>query len=170
VADLRLEGSVALAELAELAELAGAVWEWLLAFASVTGLVVMRQMMGAERIEPIEPSTPNFPPTSADAIGTGPQRLGRAPRASGARRGPRGVRAGRTPRSSSTPGRSLAHRICSTPSWSTQARRRSHWRHQDEPVGAHIETRARSLSKSAVSRRFVMANEAAMAVPHDRWP
>jgi hypothetical protein len=47
VADLPLEANVALAEVA------GDLWEGLLAFASVTGLVVMRQMMGAELTERI---------------------------------------------------------------------------------------------------------------------
>ncbi len=55
VADLPLEATVALAEVA------GAIKDGLLAFASATGLVVMRQMMEAELTERIGPKHARIP-------------------------------------------------------------------------------------------------------------
>ena len=64
LADLPLEATIALAEVA------GALKEGLLAFASATGLVVMRQMMEAELTGAIGRSTPRSGPKSASGTGT----------------------------------------------------------------------------------------------------
>lgn len=159
VADLPMEATVALAEVA------GAIKDGLMAFASATGLVVMHQMMEAELESRIGPKHARIP--AAERSGnwhgstSGPVVLG-----------------GRTvttkrPRARSTDGgeieldtwkafssADLLNSLMVERMLAGVATRR----HGDvaEPVGADIETRARSTSKSAVSRRFVAATKKAM--------
>jgi len=159
VADLPMEATVALAEVA------GAIKDGLMAFASATGLVVMHQMMEAELESRIGPKHARIP--AAERSGnwhgstSGPVVLG-----------------GRTvttkrPRARSTDGgeieldtwkafssADLLNSLVVERMLAGVATRR----HGDvaEPVGADIETRARSTSKSAVSRRFVAATKKAM--------
>ena len=160
VADLPLEATVALAEVA------GAIKDGLLAFASATGLVVMRQMMETELTEAIGPKHAKVP--SPERVGnwhgtaTGSVTLG-----------------GRRVRTERPRGRSAEGTEIELDTWkvfssadllnSLVVERMlagvATRRHGDvaEPVGEGIEARAKSLSKSAVSRRFVKATERAMA-------
>lgn len=159
VADLPVEATVALAEVA------GAIKDGLMAFASATGLVVMHQMMEAELEGRIGPKHARIP-----AI----ERTGNW---HGSTSGPV-VLGGRTvttkrPRARSTDGgeieldtwkafssADLLDSLVVERMLAGVATRR----HVDvaEPVGADIETRARSTSKSAISRRFIAATKKAM--------
>ena len=159
VADLPVEATVALAEVA------GAIKDGLMAFASATGLVVMHQMMEAELEGRIGPKHARIPAA---------QRTGNW---HGSTSGPV-VLGGRTvttkrPRARSTDGEEieldtwkafssadLLNSLVVERMLAGVATRR----HVDvaEPVGADIEARARSTSKSAVSRRFIAATKQAM--------
>lgn len=159
VAELPVEATVALAEVA------GAIKDGLMAFASATGLVVMHQMMEAELESRIGPKHARIP---------APERTGNW---HGSTSGPV-VLGGRTvttrrPRARSTDGAEieldtwkafssadLLNSLVVERMLAGVATRR----HVDvaEPVGADIEARARSTSKSAVSRRFIAATKKAM--------
>jgi putative transposase len=159
LADLPLEATIALAEVA------GAVKEGLLAFASATGLVVMRQMMEAELTGRVGTKHAKIPP--AERTGnwhgstTGSVVLGG-----------RQVSTER-PRGRSTEGTEieldtwkafssadLLNSLVVERMLAGVATRR----HYDvaEPVGAELEERSKSMSKSAISRRFVAATTRAM--------
>jgi len=159
VADLPIEATVALAEVA------GAIKDGLMAFASAIGLVVMHQMMEAELEGRIGPKHARIP--AGERTGhwhgstSGPVVLG-----------------GRTvptkrPRGRSTDGgeieldtwkvfssADLLNSLVVERMLAGVATRR----HTDvaEPVGRDIDARARSTSKSAISRRFVAATKKAM--------
>jgi putative transposase len=160
LADLPLEATVALAEVA------GAIKDGLLAFASATGLVVMRQMMEAELAEAIGPKHAKI--GADERVGnwhgttTGSVVLG-----------------GRHVRTERPRGRMSEGAEIELDTWkvfnsadllnSLVVERMlagvATRRHGDvaEPVGAELEGRAKSMSKSAVSRRFVAATKVAMA-------
>ncbi len=160
LADLPLEATVALAEVA------GAIKDGLLAFASATGLVVMRQMMEAELAEAIGPKHAKI--GADERVGnwhgttTGSVVLG-----------------GRQVRTERPRGRMSEGAEIELDTWkvfnsadllnSLVVERMlagvATRRHGDvaEPVGAELEGRAKSMSKSAVSRRFVAATKVAMA-------
>jgi putative transposase len=159
VADLPVEATVALAEVA------GAVKDGLLAFASATGLVVMFQMMQAELTGRVGEKHAKIP---AD------ERRGHW---HGTTKGSV-VLGGRTVTTERPRGRSIDGTEIELDTWkvfssadllnSLVVERMlagvSTRRHHDvaEPVGADIEERARSTSKSAVSRRFVAATTKAL--------
>ena len=114
LADLPLEATVALAEVA------GAIKDGLLAFASATGLVVMRQMMAAELTEAIGQKHAKIRGRkSVSATGTATPRARSC--SAGVRSAPsaRGAGPPPGPRSSSTPGRPSARPTCSTRSSSS---------------------------------------------------
>jgi putative transposase len=160
LADLPLEATVALAEVA------GAVKEGLLAFASATGLVVMRQMMEAELTGRVGTKHAKIP--SAERVGnwhgttTGSVVLG-----------------GRQVSTKRPRGRTIEDTEIELDTWkvfssvdllnSLVVERMlagvATRRHADvaEPVGADIEARSRSVSKSAISRRFIAATKTALA-------
>jgi putative transposase len=160
VADLPLEATVALAEVA------GAVREGLLAFASATGLVVMAQMMQAEVTGYIGEKHAKIP--AGDRKGNWHGTISGSV-----------VLGGRTvsterPRARTTEGteielatwklfssKDLLNSLVVERMLAGVATRR----HVDvaEPVGAELEGRSRSMSKSAISRRFVAATKTAMA-------
>jgi putative transposase len=149
LADRPLEATVALADVA------GAIKDGLLAFASATGLVVMHQMMAAELTQIIGNKHAKIPAQ---------ERVGHW---HGATRGSV-VLGGRQVTTQRPPGphdcgqrdrtRHLEGLQLGRPA--QLAGRRAHagrGGHQDvaEPVGEEIEAKAKSMSKSAVSRRFV---------------
>jgi transposase-like protein len=159
VADLPVEATVALAEVA------GAIKDGLMAFASATGLVVMHQMMEAELEARIGPKHARVP----TAVRTGNWH--------GSTEGPV-VLGGRTVTTKRPRGRSTEGGEIELDTWkafssadllnSLVVERMlagvATRRHGDvgEPVGADIDARARSTSKSAVSRRFIAATKKAM--------
>ena len=154
LADLPLEATVALAEVA------GAIKDGLLAFASATGLVVMHQMMAAELTE---------------AIGEKHAKIGAAERVGNWHGNAKGsvVLGGRQVKTERPRGRSTAGTEIELDTWkafssadllnSLVVERMlagvATRRHIDvaEPVGKELEARSKSMSKSAVSRRFVAA-------------
>ncbi len=157
LADLPLEATIALAEVA------GALKEGLLAFASATGLVVMRQMMEAELTEAIGEKHAKISERVGNWHGstTGSVVLGG-----------RQVSTER-PRGRSTEGSEieldtwkafssadLLNSLVVERMLAGVATRR----HADvaEPLGAELEERSKSMSKSAISRRFVAATTKAM--------
>ena len=160
LADLPLEATVALAEVA------GAIKDGLLAFASATGLVVMHQMMAAELTE---------------VIGDKHAKIGAAERVGNWHGTTKGsvVLGGRQVKTERPRGRSTAGTEIELDTWkafssadllnSLVVERMlagvATRRHQDvaEPVGKELEARSKSMSKSAVSRRFVAATTKAMS-------
>lgn len=159
VADLPLEATVALAEVA------GAIKDGLLAFASATGLVVMFQMMQAELTRRIGEKHAKIP--AAERIGNW----------HGTTKGSV-VLGGRTVTTERPRGRTTAGSEIELDTWkvfsstdlleSVVVERMlagvATRRHVEvaEPVGDDLEARARSMSKSAVSRRFVAATKRAL--------
>ena len=159
MADLPVEATVALAEVA------GAIKDGLMAFASATGLVVMHQMMEAELESRIGPKHARIPVTD------------RKGNWHGSTEGPV-VLGGRTvttkrPRARSTEGSELeldTWKVFSSADLlnSLVVERMlagvATRRHRDvaEPVGTALEAKARSTSKSAISRRFIAATKKAM--------
>ncbi|MGO9854262.1 MAG: IS256 family transposase [Acidimicrobiales bacterium] len=159
LADLPLEATVALAEVA------GAIKDGLLAFASATGLVVMHQMMAAELTE---------------VIGEKHAKIGAAERKGNWHGTTKGsvVLGGRRVSTERPRGRTAAGSEIELDTWkafssadllnSLVVERMlagvATRRHQDvaEPVGEELEARAKSMSKSAISRRFVAATTKAM--------
>jgi putative transposase len=160
VAELPLEATVALAEVA------GAIKDGLLAFASATGLVVMRQMMEAELTERVgvkhakiaaTERVGNWHGTTTGSVVLGGRQVStERPR-------------GRTSEGAEIEldtwkvfsSADLLNSLVVERMLAGVATRR----HRDvaEPVGADIEARSRSLSKSAVSRRFVAATKTALS-------
>ena len=158
LAGLPLEATVAMAEVA------GAIKDGLLAFASATGLVVMRQMMEAELSAMIGPKHAKIPHREGNWHGTttGSVVLGG-----------RKVTTDR-PRGRSTDGQEIpldTWAVFSCEDLLTQLVMErmlagvSTRRHADvaEPIGAELESRSSSISRSAVSRRFRRATEKALA-------
>jgi transposase-like protein len=159
LAGLPLEATVALAEVA------GAIKDGLLAFASAAGLVVMRQMMEAELTEAIGEKHAKIP--AQERVGNW----------HGNAKGSV-VLGGRQVRTERPRGRSSAGEEIGLDSWkafssadllnSLVVERMlagvATRRHADvaEPVGAELEERSKSMSKSAISRRFVAATTKAM--------
>ena len=159
LADLPLEATVALADVA------GAIRDGLLAFASATGLVVMHQMMAAELAALIGTKHAKMP--AADRVGNW----------HGSAKGSV-VLGGRQVATERPRGRTTSGTEIELDTWkafssadllnSLVVERMlagvATRRHVDvaEPVGAALEGRAKSLSKSAVSRRFVAATTKAM--------
>ena len=159
VADLPVEATVALAEVA------GAIKDGLLAFASATGLVVMFQMMQTEltgRVGekhakiPVDERVGNWHGTTKGSV----------------------VLGGRTVTTERPRGRNTDGTEIELDTWKVFSSKDlldslvvermlagvATRRHHDvaEPVGADIEERARSTSKSAISRRFVAATTKAL--------
>ena len=159
VADLPVEATVALAEMA------GAIKDGLLAFASATGLVVMFQMMQTEltgRVGkkhakiPVDERVGNWHGTTKGSV----------------------VLGGRTVTTERPRGRNTDGTEIELDTWKVFSSKDlldslvvermlagvATRRHHDvaEPVGADIEERARSTSKSAISRRFVAATTKAL--------
>ncbi len=159
VADLPVEATVALADVA------GAIKDGLLAFASAAGLVVIHQMMEAELEGRIGPKHARIPEG---------ERMGNW---HGSTPGPV-VLGGRVVTTKRPRGRTTAGEEIALDTWkvfssadllnSLVVERMlagvATRRHGDvaEPVGAELEARARSTSKSAISRRFVAATKRAM--------
>ena len=159
LAGLPLEATVALAEVA------GAVKDGLLAFASATGLVVMRQMMEAELTEAIGEKHSKIP--AQERVGNW----------HGNAKGSV-VLGGRQVTTERPRGRSSAGEEIGLDTWkafssadllnSLVVERMlagvATRRHADvaEPIGAELEERSKSMSKSAISRRFVAATTKAM--------
>ena len=159
LAGLPFEATVALAEVA------GALKDGLLAFASATGLVVMRQMMEAELTE---------------AIGEKHAKIGAQERVGNWHGTAKGsvVLGGRQVTTERPRGRSSTGEEIGLDTWkafssadllnSLVVERMlagvATRRHYDvaEPVGAELEERSKSMSKSAISRRFVAATTRAM--------
>jgi transposase-like protein len=159
LADLPLEATVALAEVA------GAIKDGLLAFASATGFVVMHQMMQAELTE---------------VIGEKHARIGAAERSGNWHGTTKGsvVLGGRRVSTERPRGRTTAGAEIELDTWKAFSSADllnslivermlagvATRRHVDvaEPVGKELEARAKSMSKSAVSRRFVAATTKAM--------
>ena len=158
LADLPLEATVALAEVS------GAIKDGLLAFASATGLVVMHQMMAAELTEAIGEKHAKIP---------APERVGNwhGDTKGSVVLGGRRVTAER-PRGRTTEGEialdtwkafssaDLLNSLVVERMLAGVATRR----HADvaEPIGEELEERSKSMSKSAISRRFVAATTKAM--------
>jgi putative transposase len=160
LADLPLEATVALAEVA------GAIKDGLLAFASATGLVVMHQMMAAELTE---------------AIGEKHAKMGASERVGNWHGNAKGsvVLGGRQVKTERPRGRTTAGTEIELDTWKAfssadllnslvvermlagVATRRPI--DVAEPVGEQLESRSKSMSKSAVSRRFVAATTKAMS-------
>ena len=145
--------------------MAGALKEGLLAFASAAGLVVMRQMMQAELTEAIGEKHAKIGPKSASETGTGRPGLGRARRARGRAPSAREDAAATgteieldTWKAFSSA--DLLNSLVVERMLAGVATRR----HGDvaEPVGEELEGRSKSMSKSAISRRFVAATTKAM--------
>ncbi len=156
LADLPLEATVALADVA------GAIKDGLLAFASATGLVVMHQMMhGRVDRGDRRRSTPRSEPTSVSETGTGTPRARSCSAGARSRPSARGAVA--------APGEigldtwkafssaDLLNSLVVERMLAGVATRR----HVDvaEPVGEELEARSKSMSKSAISRRFVAATD-----------
>ena len=158
LADLPLEATVALADVA------GSIRDGLLAFASATGLVVMHQMMAAELAAPIGTKHAKIRPPIGSATGTG------APRARSSSAGARLHRAPSRPDHQRDRDRARHLEGVQLGRPAQLARRRAHAGRGGHPTprrrgragGAALEGRAKSLSKSAVSRRFVAATTKAM--------
>jgi transposase-like protein len=158
VADLPLEATVALSELA------GAVKDGLLAFASATGLVVMAQMMQTELTGRIGEKHAKLLERQGHWHGTTTGSV---------------VLGGRTLSTERPRGRTTEGTEIELDTWkvfssadllnSLVVERMlagvATRRHGDvaEPLGEELESRARSTSKSAVSRRFVAATTRALA-------
>ena len=159
LADLPLEATVALAEVA------GAIKDGLMAFASAAGLVVMHQMMAAELTEAIGEKHAKIPVT---------ERVGNW---HGTTKGPV-VLGGRQVTIERPRGRATGGGEVDLDTWkvfgsadllnSLVVERMlagvATRRHQDvaEPVGEELDARSKSMSKSAISRRFVTATAKAM--------
>ena len=159
LAELPLEATVALAEVA------GAIKDGLLAFASAAGLVVMHQMMQAELTE---------------AIGVKHAKIGAADRVGNWHGSTKGsvVLGGRQVTAERPRGRSTTGGEIELDTWkvfssadllnSLVVERMlagvATRRHIDvaEPVGEELDVRSKSMSKSAISRRFVAATTKAM--------
>lgn len=159
LADLPLEATI------DLAEVAGAIKDGLLAFASATGLVVMHQMMEAEL---------------SGRVGTKHARIPAAERVGNWHGSTTGsvVLGGRQVSTERPRGRSSEGTEIELDTWkafssadlldSLVVERMlagvATRRHGDvaEPLGAELEERSKSMSKSAVSRRFVAATTKAM--------
>ena len=157
LAGLPLEAHVALADVA------GAIREGLLAFASATGLVVMRQLMEAELAERVGPRHARVPGRRASRHGS---------TSGSVVLGGRKVRATR-PRGRTTDGTEVALDswavFSSTDLLDQVVMERmlagvATRRHADigEPLGEGLEKGARGTSRSAVSRRFVRATRRAL--------
>jgi transposase-like protein len=158
LADLPLEATVALADVA------GAIKDGLLAFASATGLVVMHQMMAAELTEMIGEKHAKI--ASQERVGNW-----HGDTKGSVVLGGRRVTVER-PRGRSTEGEialgtwkafssaDMLNALVVERMLAGVATRR----HSDvaEPVGAELEERSKSMSKSAISRRFVAATTKAM--------
>jgi len=160
LADLPLEATVALADVA------GAIKDGLLAFASATGLVVMRQMMEAELTV---------------RVGEKHAKIGATERVGNWHGTTTGsvVLGGRQVQTQRPRGRTSVGTEIELDTWkafssadllnSLVVERMlagvATRRHTDvaEPVGTEIEARSRSVSKSAISRRFVAATKTALA-------
>ncbi len=160
VADLPLEATVALADVA------GAVKDGLLAFASATGLVVMRQMMEAEL---------------TGRVGAKHAKLGVDERVGNWHGTTTGsvVLGGRQVKTERPRGRTTEDAEIELDTWkvfssadllnSLVVERMlagvATRRHGEvaEPVGVDIEARSKSMSKSAISRRFVAATKTALS-------
>jgi transposase-like protein len=159
LADLPLEATVALAEVA------GAIKDGLLAFASATGFVVMHQMMQAEL---------------AEVIGPKHAKIGTAERSGNWHGTTKGsvVLGGRRVTTERPRGRATTGGEIELDTWkafssadlltSLVVERMlagvATRRHVDvaEPVGDELDARSKSMSKSAISRRFVTATTKAM--------
>jgi transposase-like protein len=160
VADLPLEATVALAEVA------GAVKDGLLAFASATGLVVMAQMMQAEMEGKIGPKhakletgqrVGNWHGTTSGSVALGGRKV--------STERPRGRTSEGTEIELDTwkvfSSEDLLRQLVVERMLAGVATRR----HGDvaDPLGEDLDARSRATSKSAVSRRFVAATEKALA-------
>jgi len=157
LAGLPLEATVALAEVA------GAIKDGLLAFASTTGLVVMRQMLEAELTARIGPKHARLPARAGNRHGTTSGSV---------------VLGGRKVRTERPRGRTRDGTEIALDTWAAfssddlldqvvmermlagVATRR----HADvaEPLGAELEARSSATGRSAVSRRFVRATQRAL--------
>jgi len=160
VADLTGEATV------ELANVAGVVKDGLLAFASATGLLVMRQMMDAELTRRIGVKNARIP---------APTRVGNW---HGTTRGPV-VLGGRVVTTERPRGRTVEGGEIELDTWDAFSSADqldslivermlagvATRRHVDvaDPVGRDLEKRARATSKSAISRHFIKATETALA-------
>ena len=159
VADLPVEATVALAEVA------GAIKDGLLAFASATGLVVMFQMMQTEltgRVGkkhakiPVDERVGNWHGTTKGSVVLGGRTV--------TTERPRGRNTDGTEIELDTwkvfSSKDLLDSLVVERMLAGVATRRHH--DMAEPVGTDIEERARSTSKSAISRRFVAATTKAL--------
>jgi transposase-like protein len=159
LADLPLEATVALAEVA------GAIKDGLLAFASATGFVVMHQMMQAELAEVIGPKhakigtaerSGNWHGTTKGSVVLGGRRVTtERPRGRATTGGEIELDTWKAFSSAD-----LLTSLVVEPMLAGVATRR----HVDvaEPVGDELDARSKSMSKSAISRRFVTATTKAM--------
>jgi transposase-like protein len=157
LAGLPLEATVALADVA------GSIKDGLLAFASATGLLVMRQMMEAElraRIGPkharIRGRAGNWHGTTAGSVVLGGRRVGlERPRA----RTADGAEVSLDSWAAFSSDDLLTQLVVERMLAGVATRR-----HVDvaEPLGADLEAGARSTGRSAVSRRFVAATRTAL--------
>jgi len=158
LAELPAEATVALADVA------GTIRDGLLAFAGAAGLLVMHQLMEAELTARIGPKHARIPERAGNRHGTTSGSV---------------VLGGRRVRAERPRGRTAAGSEIALDAWAAfssddlldqvvtermlagVATRR----HADvaEPLGAALEARARSTSRSAVSRRFRRATERALA-------
>jgi len=148
-----------------LAELEGAIKEGLLAFSCATGMLVIAEMMEAERARIVGPKGKHDPARVAERNGSAPGSVVLGGRTVPVSR-PRAVR--------SDGGGEIgldSYAVFSATDLLTQVALErmlagvATRRHLlvGEPVGEALEARARSVSKSAISRRFKTATEAKLA-------
>lgn len=158
LADLPLEAVVALGDVA------GAIKEGLLAFSCTAGLLVMEQLMEAELTERVGPKGKHDPERAATRNGSAPGSVVLGGRSVPVRR-PRAVRTdgGEVTLDSWSvfSSKDLLSQLAVERMLAGVATRRHIL--VNEPVGAELEAKARSTSKSTISRRFKAATETALA-------
>lgn len=158
LADLPLEAVVALGDVA------GAIKEGLLAFSCTAGLLVMHQLMEAELTEKVGRKGKHDPDRTATRNGSAPGSVVLGGRSVPVRR-PRAVRTdgGEVTLDSWAvfSSRDLLTQLAVERMLAGVATRRHGL--VNEPVGAELEAKARSTSKSTISRRFKAATATALA-------
>ena len=158
LADLPLDATVALADVA------GAIKEGLLALSCAAGLLVVQQLMEEEVTEKVGPRGKHDPTRAATRNGSVSGSVVLGGRTVPLRR-PRAVRTDggevRLDSWSLFSSRDLLSQLAVERMLAGVATRRHGL--VNEPVGAELEAKARSTSKSSISRRFKAATETALA-------
>lgn len=157
LASLPLNASVAMADVA------GTIKDGLLAFASATGLLVMRQMLEAELTVRIGPRHARIPERAGNRHGSTTGSVVLGGRKVAANR-PRGRTTDGTEIGLDTWAAFSADDLLTQLVMERMLARVATRRHADvgEPLGPELEARSRATSRSAVSRRFVRATTRAL--------